>query len=98
MLVIGSALGLSTLMGAWSWKPDPPEMLLPTLELDANSVPPEVLMTLPGLGPALSARIVEARPYLSIDDLDRRVRGIGPATVARIKPFLRFEPSPDSLP
>jgi DNA uptake protein ComE-like DNA-binding protein len=74
---------------------------LPSLMVDANTVPMAVLGALPGLGPALSGRIVEARelsPLRSIDDLDRRVKGIGPAKVASIRPFLRFDPAPVSHP
>jgi competence protein ComEA len=74
---------------------------LPSLLLDANSAPLEVLIALPGLGPALAGRIVEARevaPFRSLDDLDRRVKGIGPAKVSAIRPFLRFDPAPASPP
>jgi competence protein ComEA len=64
--------------------------------VDANTVPSEVLGALPGLGPALSGRIIEARevtPFRTLDDLDRRVKGIGPAKVSAIRPFLRFDPT-----
>ncbi len=39
---------------------------------------------LTGVGPAYAQRIVEGRPYSSVDDL-LRVRGIGPATLQKIK-------------
>ena len=42
------------------------------------------LESLPGIGPALAARIVAGRPYAEVDELDR-VRGIGPATLARLR-------------
>jgi DNA uptake protein ComE-like DNA-binding protein len=64
----------------------------PVISVDANSVPEPVLGALPGLGPVLSRRIVEARPFGSLDHLDRRVKGIGPAKVAGLRPFLRFDP------
>ena len=73
----------------------------PSLSVDANSVPAPVLGALPGLGPVLAGRIVEARegsPFRSIDDLDRRVKGIGPAKVAALRPFLRFETNPVPQP
>src|SRR5580692_10260621 len=80
-LAILMALGL-----AWSSRVAPVEPApLPSLVVDANNVPLPVLMALPGLGPALSGRIVEAResrPFASIEDFDRRVKGIGPAKVA----------------
>ncbi|MDR3619847.1 MAG: helix-hairpin-helix domain-containing protein [Paludisphaera borealis] len=67
----------------------------PELVVDLNSAPVEVFSALPGIGPKLAAQIVEARresPFVSLDDLDRRTRGIGPATVARLAPHLRIEP------
>ena len=68
--------------------------IAPELILDANRAPIEVLLTLPGIGPARAAAIEEARrsrPFASLDDLDRRVKGIGPATAAQLRPFLRFD-------
>jgi competence protein ComEA len=46
------------------------------------------LEALPGIGPALAARIVAGRPYRSVDDLDA-VRGIGPRTLERLRPWVR---------
>lgn len=49
---------------------------------------------LPGIGEVLARRIVEDRrqngPFVSIDDL-KRVKGIGPKTVERIRPWLRAD-------
>jgi hypothetical protein len=45
-------------------------------------------------------RIVAARemtPFRSLDDLDTRVRGIGPATIAALSPFLQFD-RPETAP
>lgn len=55
--------------------------------IDVNRAGADELERLPGIGPALAARIVEARtarPFTSLEDL-ARVRGIGPATVARLR-------------
>jgi len=65
----------------------------PVLLIDPNSAEAERLRMLPGIGPALSARLVEEReengPFASAEDL-ARVRGIGERTVERLRPFLRF--------
>lgn len=55
--------------------------------VDLNRASAEELETLPGVGPALAGRILDARrqrPFASVDDL-LRVRGIGPATVERLR-------------
>lgn len=72
---------------------DPP--IGPLLVVDPNEAPAEVLLALPRLGPSLVARIVAARttrPFTSIDDLDNRVTGIGPATRLALEPHLRIGP------
>jgi competence ComEA-like helix-hairpin-helix protein len=54
--------------------------------IDVNRADETALQRLPGIGPALARRIVEARterPFRSLEDLGR-VRGIGPATLARL--------------
>lgn len=54
-------------------------------------------LQLPAIGEAMARRIVEDRqqrgPFGSIEDV-ARVRGIGPKTLARIRPFLRLDPEP----
>ena len=63
------------------------------LRLDPNRAPRQVLVALPGLGPARVAAIETARassPFRSLDDLDRRVKGIGPSTAASLRPHFRF--------
>jgi competence protein ComEA len=69
-------------------------MVAPKLVLDPNSAPPQVLEALPTLGPALVRRWVAARserPISSLADARRRVRGLGPASLAQIAPYLKFE-------
>ena len=54
----------------------------PTL-IDPNTAPRVLLLTLPQLGATAVARLIAERdraPFLSIQDIDRRVRGIGPVT------------------
>ncbi len=85
------ALALVAIVGAVppSHSDDAPEPI--TLRIDPNTAPLAVLETLPRIGPAMAGRIVEARPFADLDDLDRRVRGIGPATREAIRPYLHFE-------
>jgi len=59
--------------------------------IDVNHAPIDELRSLPGIGPVLAERIVAGRPYEGADDLDR-VRGIGPKTLARLRPRLRVAP------
>lgn len=60
----------------------------PAGPVDLNSADALALESLPGVGPALAARIVEDRqahgPYKSVDALDR-VSGVGPATISRLR-------------
>jgi competence protein ComEA len=61
--------------------------------IDVNRASPAELETLPGIGPALAAAIVEERsrggPFRSANDL-MRVRGIGPALVRRVTARIRI--------
>lgn len=52
-----------------------------------NSAPAELLLTLPGIGPALAARVIQHRPYSRIDDL-LKVPGIGPRVLQRLRPLV----------
>jgi DNA uptake protein ComE-like DNA-binding protein len=55
--------------------------------VDVNRASVPELERLPGIGPALAARIVQARPFAALDDL-ARVRGLRPATLERLRPLL----------
>jgi competence ComEA-like helix-hairpin-helix protein len=52
--------------------------------LDANHASVAELASLPGVGPALAKRIVEARPFATVEDV-ARVRGIGRRRLARLR-------------
>lgn len=59
--------------------------------VDINRATAEELTRLPGVGPALATRIVAAREtggrFGSVDEL-RRVRGVGRATLERLRPLV----------
>lgn len=52
--------------------------------LDLNRASAAELELLPRIGPALARRVVEARPFASVDELVR-VRGIGPRTLETLR-------------
>ena len=64
-------------------------------EVDLNEAQWPELAQLPGIGETLARRIIDSRgkagPFLDHDDL-QRVRGIGPKTVEKLRPFLRPMP------
>ncbi len=65
------------------------------LRIDPNVATVGLMPVLPGVGPVLAARIDEARrrmPFRDADDL-LRVYGIGPVTLAALRPHLRFGPT-----
>jgi competence protein ComEA len=72
-----------------------PSQLPPPLDL--NRASQDDLERLPGIGPGLAARIVDSRArrgiFGSVEDL-RRVRGIGDATLSRLRPLLAVGPAP----
>jgi comEA protein len=64
----------------------------PDAAIDLNAATAEDLDRLPGIGPARAAAVLELRRQLgqfsSVDQLDQ-VHGIGPATIERLRPYLR---------
>ncbi len=71
--------------------PGPDEVARPD-RVDINTASAEDLAALPGIGPAIAARIVAHRdsagPWPAVDSL-LAVKGIGPATLARLRRRLR---------
>lgn len=69
--------------------------LEPGEQIDPNVAPAEELARLPGVGPALAARMIAEReangPFVELDDL-RRVQGIGEATLQRLAPWIATDP------
>jgi comEA protein len=59
--------------------------------VNINEATAPELIALPGIGPAMAGRILAYRKehgrFTSVDELDR-VRGIGPSTLRRLRPFI----------
>ncbi|HWB11120.1 MAG TPA: helix-hairpin-helix domain-containing protein [Pirellulales bacterium] len=68
--------------------------------VDVNEADWPELAQLPGIGQTLAQRIVDSReergPFLDHSEL-RRVRGIGPKTLDKIKPYLRPIPPGENV-
>jgi competence protein ComEA len=61
--------------------------------INVNTATVDDLMRLPGVGPITAQAIVSARasaPFRKVDELDR-VRGIGPKTLDKLRPFVVVE-------
>lgn len=54
--------------------------------LDLNSASKEELMSINGIGPVFSARIIAGRPYKTVNDL-LKVNGIGPKRLENFRPY-----------
>lgn len=57
-------------------------------KIDINTADAATLQTLPGVGPATAQAIIAARPFSSVDDLEK-VSGIGAAKLTDLKPMVR---------
>ncbi len=88
-----SGVGPSTLaeIGPFVSVPQAPQR---DRRLDLNKASERQLQALPGIGPALAARIVEHRdekgPFQRVNQLDD-VSGIGPKTLDRLRPWIKVE-------
>lgn len=95
LLVILAGLTMAG-TGADGSVPPTPDTL--RLKLDPNVASHDELMLLPGIGPALAGYIVEFREAAAPERVFDRpadlelVHRIGPVTVERMRPYLRFTP------
>ena len=54
--------------------------------INLNTASKKELMSIKGIGPVLSERIIAGRPYKSVDDL-LKVKGIGPKRLKKFRPY-----------
>jgi competence protein ComEA len=98
--LLGGALVLLLGINAWGrlrWGSRPTDLetgRAPAYRIDLNRADRAELLQLPGIGPNLAERIEtyrrESGGFRSVDDL-RRVNGIGPATLTRLRPWVCVE-------
>lgn len=80
--------------------PKRPAPAAPRPKLDLNTATLAQLDTLPGVGPALAARIIaerETTPIRTLSDLGN-VRGVGPALLARLAPLVLLSEDAPRMP
>jgi competence ComEA-like helix-hairpin-helix protein len=61
--------------------------------VNVNTATAEELEALPGIGPVIARRIVQGRPYRSVEDLGR-VKGIGKRRLEEIRPLVTADERP----
>jgi competence protein ComEA len=80
---------------AWSTRPTTLDASAAAFRVDLNRADHARLLQLPGVGESLARKIEDSRghygDFRTVDDL-RRVSGIGPATLERLRPFVYVQP------
>jgi len=61
-----------------------------SLLVNINTATEQQIETLPGIGPALAARIIQGRPYVTVADIEK-VQGVGPKTAKRLAAYVKVE-------
>ena len=69
--------------------PKPPNGKSGGGNLNINTASKEELIGLPGVGALIAERIIQSRPYSSLDDLEK-VKGLGVKKISAIAPLVSF--------
>ncbi|MBX7106400.1 MAG: ComEA family DNA-binding protein [Gemmataceae bacterium] len=81
-------VGVTFLVGQyWRGRTARPLVSASPFRIDLNHATPAELAQLPRVGPALAERLVDARPFESVESL-KTVPGFGPATFDRVAPHV----------
>jgi competence protein ComEA len=102
-LIVAVLVGIRFVqLSGWRLRPlevSRPESRRYEFQLEINSASWVEWMQLEGIGEATARKIIEDRqqngPFRSIHDV-ARVKGIGPATLEKIRPWLRLDPGNES--
>ena len=89
-------LGPGDALARWSCQVErmPPDQLAALEQVvDINEASAVELASLPGIGPAIAARIIAGRPHASVEAL-LEVRGIGPARLTQLQRRARVRSRP----
>ncbi|MCS7069514.1 MAG: helix-hairpin-helix domain-containing protein [Meiothermus sp.] len=95
-LILSTLLALAALAGAALANPAPTTSPHSTksahkiAQVNVNTATLAQLETLPGVGPKLAAQIIQHRPYKNAQELQAKVKGLGPKLWASIKPYVHF--------
>jgi competence protein ComEA len=94
-LLLAFTLGLLAFRGYGNWFGARPTETRSAALTDLNRADRAELEQVPGIGPALAKQIDDHRrakgPFKAVGEL-RQVKGFGPATFDKVRPFLRVEP------
>ena len=79
-------------LGGWATTPRPATPIpsarkgMAAAKFDINIATEKELRTIPGIGPVMARRIIDARPFKNADDL-KKVDGIGDKKYAQVRPY-----------
>lgn len=91
VLLVAGLVGLSLIFGGVTVFAQGQKALI-----DLNSASEKELESIKGVGPATAKKIIDGRPYKSVDDLSKA--GIPAKTIEGLKPFVKVGPAKAAAP